>query len=379
MPSRIRPRKITNPLEYLRYVYLKAEQDVVNEILRKREQGYVDYAETAALSRIQTTLQGMIDASWQYVPIMIEKEFYGANTMRQGYENANSLVSITSGQRVLMEQLTDNLMGDIIESSTNAYNNSRALYRLARMSDDELRKAALESTIYGEAIGKNAITTSVTMESTLRSKGVTGFVDKAGRHWSLKDYCNMATRTTQHQAEVAAILSMDEHDLYQITSIGSTCPICAPLEGRVYSKSGTNPNYPPLSLAFGKIDPNGSDDLSNTFLCIHPNCLHALAPYTESGKTDKQIEKIRNFSNPETNPIDIDPRSKRQKREYEEKTRNRAKLLADMRQFKEYKSVLGGKMTSSFERFRDIKVNNPEKWKMLKHDYRVYLNNKETA
>lgn len=39
-------------------------------------------------------------------------------------------------------------------------------------------------------------------------------------------------------AEVAALLSADDYDLWQIVKIGSTCPVCAPLEGRIYSKSG---------------------------------------------------------------------------------------------------------------------------------------------
>lgn len=42
----------------------------------------------------------------------------------------------------------------------------------------------------------------------------------------------MATRATARQAEISAILTADpEHDLYKIVKIGSTCPICAPLEG----------------------------------------------------------------------------------------------------------------------------------------------------
>lgn len=80
------------------------------------------------------------------------------------------------------------------------------------------------------------------MTRELQQEGVTAFVDKAGRHWSLQDYCNMATRTTARQAEVSAILTADpEHDLYKIVKIGSTCPICAPLEGRVYSRVRDQP------------------------------------------------------------------------------------------------------------------------------------------
>ena len=264
---RIRPKNV-NPQLYLRYVYQKAEQDIINEIFRKRAQGYVDYAEVAALERVQKTLQDMVDDSWTYVPKMIEKRFYKAS----GYENARSVAR--GDQRVLMEQLVDNLMGEIVEASTVAYETSRKLYTLARLDEDELRKVALTSTIYTEAVGKGAVVSAKLMEVTIRNHGITAFVDKAGRQWSLTDYCNMATRTTARQAEVAAVLSKDEgHDLYQIVKIGSTCPVCAVYEGRVYSKSGADPNYPPLALAFGKIDPMGADDLSNTFLNIHPNCL----------------------------------------------------------------------------------------------------------
>ena len=83
-------------------------------------------------------------------------------------------------------------------------------------------------------------------------------------------------------------MTADDHDLWQIIKIGSTCPVCAPLEGRVYSKSGTDPDYPPLSMAFGKVDPAGGDNLANTWLNIHPNCLHMLTKYTTVGKTEKR-------------------------------------------------------------------------------------------
>ena len=87
---------------------------------------------------------------------------------------------------------------------------------------------------------------------------MTAFTDKAGRNWSLHTYASMVTRTTSRQAEVLAVLTADpEHDLYRISNHGTTCALCAPYEGRVYSKSGTAPDFPPLAAAFGKIAPLG--------------------------------------------------------------------------------------------------------------------------
>jgi hypothetical protein len=363
MPK-IRPRP--RPIDVLRALFLKAEQDILNEILRKNTQGYVDYAETAAMERVQATLQDLVDESWKYVPQVIKRPFE-ANLSRQGYSNA---MELTSAQTVVVEQLIQNLMGEIIDSTNVAYNSARNLYQVARLDNDIYRQSALASTAYTEALGKGAFYAGQSMEVAIRNHGITAFVDKRGRQWSLTDYCSMATRTTAHQAEVSAVLTKDDHDLYQIVKIGSTCPICAPLEGRVYSKSGMDPNYPPLSLAFGKIDPNGGDDLSNTYLCIHPACLHSLIKYTEMGKTDKQIQKMRDFSNPETNPLDVDPRSKKQIEAYRTKERNRAKLRNDIKQMKEYQAVLGSTAPNNIAKFRDIKYNNSKKWEELQKAYR---------
>jgi hypothetical protein len=267
MPK-IRPNK--NILDKMRSLYLTAETKIINEIVRKNQQGYVDYAEQAALERIRMTLQGMIDESWEYVPKMVEMQFKTANLVRQGYTNAEAL---TVPQTMIVEQLIQNLMSEIIESSTTAYNTSKMLYEVARLDNDVYRQTALLATAYNEAAGYGFMHGSETLEQMLNNKGITSFTDKAGRHWSLTDYCTMTSRTTARQAQVAAALTRDDHDLYQIVKIGSTCPLCAVYEGRVYSKSGTDPHYPPLAAAFGKIDPAGSDDLSNTFLNIHPNCL----------------------------------------------------------------------------------------------------------
>jgi hypothetical protein len=359
----------------MRSLYLTAETKIINEIVRKNQQGYVDYAEQAALERIQVILQGMIDESWEYVPKMVKLQFRTANLTPQGYANARAL---TVPQTMIVEQLIQNLMGEIIDSSTTAYNTSKMLYEVARLNNDVYRQTALLATAYNEAAGYGFMHGSETLEQMLNAKGITSFTDKAGRHWSLTDYCTMTSRTTARQAQVAAVLTKDEHDLYQIVKIGSTCPLCAVYEGRVYSKSGTDPHYPPLARAFGKIDPAGSDDLSNTFLNIHPNCLHSLIKFTEVGKTDKQINKIREFSSFETNPADHDPRTKKQIEAYRNKERNRAKLLSDIRQKNEYRDVLGSIIPQDIQRFRDLKKS--DKWSEIKSEYRKAINAmKETA
>ena len=365
--KRIRPPGKTDITAFMRMLFLRTEQDLINEINRKRRAGLVEYAEAASLERVQQILQGMVDESWEYVPKMIETIFYHSNKDVAGYRNARVL---TTAQTDVVQQLSNNLLGELTEASETAFKNVRSLYTIARLKEDPFRDTALKVVLSQEAAGSGWSKAATKMAQELQNKGITAFVDRAGRHWSLQSYGNMAVRTTARQAQIAAILTADDYDLWQIVKIGSTCPVCAPLEGRVYSKSGTNPDYPPLSLAFGKIDPGGPDDLTNTYLNIHPNCLHAIVKYTTIGKTEKQIRKDKDFSSPEKNPLNRDPRTKKQIAAYREKERNRRRLLTDMKEHKEYRAVLGNEIPKDFAKFREIKYNDPETFGLMELDCR---------
>ncbi len=367
MNKLIRPPMATDVTAFMRMLFLRTEQNLIHEITRKRNAGLVDYAEAASLERVQKILQGMVDESWSYVPKMVETIFYRSDKDAAGYRNARAL---TTSQTAAAQQLTNNLLGEIMEASETAYRSVQEFYTIARLEADPFREAALGQVLRQQASGRGWTLSSAKMTQELKDTGVTAFVDKAGRRWSLQSYCNMAVRTTSRQAEIAAILTADEYDLWQIVKIGSTCPVCAPLEGRIYSKSGTNPDYPPLSLAFGKIDPQGTDGLANTYLNIHPNCLHTLVKYTTIGKTEKQIQKDKDFSNPEKNPLNRDPRTQKQIREYREKELARRKLLNDMNQWKRYKALLGDRMPKTFETFRKHKQASDGAYRKWQAEYR---------
>jgi len=253
-----------------------------------------------------------------------------------------------------------------MEAAVTAERSTRELLGIARLENDPFRAETLKAVAQKEATGGSHKTVGQ-MTAELNNQGITAFVDKRGREWGLNEYANMAARTTARQAQVAALLTEDDsHDLYRIVKIGTTCPICAPLEDRVYSKSGRDPDYPALSLAFGKVDPAGPNDLTNTYLNIHPNCLHSIVKYTTIGKTDKQIQRDKDFSNPEKNPLDVDPRSKRQIEEYRKKTAARQQLLSDKKQHQAYREVLGNEVPKDFAKFQELKYNKSDEWEYTK-------------
>ena len=366
-------------LEKLVSIFLKAETAIINEIGRLRSQGLADYHAVAALERVQAILRKMESDSWEYVPLMIEKMFYvrvpearrmEGMTAAQNLMAYRNAAALTGEQHAVIDQLVSSLMGEITDATITAYATVQSAL-IGRIEPDVYRRIGLEQVALQQAAGRGTYKMLPGFVEQLRQEGITAFVDKAGRNWSLHTYCSMVSRTTSRQAEVLAVLTADpEQDLYRISSHWTTCAICAPFEGRVYSKSGTNPDYPPLSAAFGKQDPNGPDTLANTWLNIHPNCLHSILPYSEAGRTDEEIQKIKDFSNPKKNPLTRDPRTEKQINAYRKKEAARRHWLQNYRQWEDYHMTLGDKVPKTYQTFEKHKKADDEKYKNWQRLYR---------
>lgn len=367
-------------LQRMIQLYLKAETDIINEIGRLRSLGLVDYHAEAALARVQAMLNRLELEGWEYAPRFIEREFYvshpearkpsarGETPEKHGAGYANA-AALTGEQVDIVNRLVMNLMGQLAEAHATAYASlSSAL--IGRVEPDIFRRVGLEQTGLAQAMGRGPFRATPDFVEALRREGVTAFVDKAGRKWSLHTYASMVLRTTSRQAEVLSVLTQDpEWDLYQISKHGTTCKRCAPYEGRVYSKSGTNPDFPPLSAAFGKVDPNGPDALDNTWLNLHPNCLHQILRWTPAGRSEAELKKIKDFSSFKKNPPSVDPRTQKQIDAYRKKERARARWLASYRQWERYRETLGDSVPKTFETFLKHKAAGDEKYRLWRLDY----------
>lgn len=368
-------------LQRMIQLYLKAETDIINEIGRLRSRGLVDYHAQAALDRVQAILRKLENDSWEYVPRMIERQFYVSHPEARkpsareetpekhavGYSNAAAL---TGEQVDIVQRLTMNLMGQLVEANATVYSNLASAL-IGRAESDVFRRVGLEQTAAVQAAGQGVFRAVPGFVEALRREGVTAFVDKAGRNWSLHTYGSMVLRTTSRQAEVLSVLTQNtEWDLYKISAHGTTCRLCAPFEGRVYSKSGQDPDFPPLAAAFGKMDPSGPDTLDNSWLNIHPNCLHQLIRWTPMGRSEEELQKIKDFSSFERNPPTRDPRTQKQIDAYRRKEENRAKWLRDYRQWERYRETLGDDVPKTFATFQKHKygARDPETGKAVADD-----------
>lgn len=366
-------------LERLIRLYLKAETDIINEIGRLRSQGLVDYHAVAALERVQAILRKLENDSWEYVPRMIESQFYvrrpearaqPGETVEKHRAAYLSAQSLTGTQADVVQRLTVNLMGQLTDGGMTVLANLQSAL-IGRTEPDVYRAVGLEQVAAQQAVGKGVNQSVAAFVDALRREGVTAFTDKAGRNWSLHTYAAMVSRTTSRQAEILSVLTSDpEQDLYRISDHGTTCPLCAPYEGRVYSRSGTDPDFPPLSDAFGKMDKDGPESLANSWLNIHPNCLHALLPWTPAGRSPEELERIKRFSSPKTNPYSRDPRTDEQITAYRKKEAARAQWLRDYRQWEKYRTALGDEVPRTFATFQKHKQAGDETYQIWKKSYR---------
>lgn len=361
----------------LRRLFLQTEQRLVDIITSKQARGYVDYAEQAILQRTQAELRKMMAQAGVYVPKAVQRYFYlgikqGA---AKGYRSAEDFLKNASPlQMRAMEILINNLTGVIAEAAVTAQRTIQAGLSgqlIGRAENDIFRWRGLQAVAEARAGTGRPADMFINM---IKRDGITAFVDKVGRRWSLDAYCNMAARTTNIQAlNVGTIYADEEQDLYQMSRHGTTCKICARYEGRVFSRSGMNPNYPSLASCYGKIDPNGPEVLENSYLNIHPNCLHRLVPWTESGKSPEEIKKARRFSSYTTNPPVGDSRSEREIEAYRAKEQGRQKLMNDWRQYNRYKQA--GAVEVSFQTFQKHKLKDDERY----HDYMEAYRNRDQA
>lgn len=113
-------------------------------------------------------------------------------------------------------------------------------------------------------------------------RGISGFVDKAGRHWGMPEYAEMATRTATQRATIDAHvqrLTEAGHDLVIVSDSPRECERCRPWEGRILSLSG---------LTHIGVEVAGTLDQARAAGLTHSNCTHRLGAYFPGVSTVRQ-------------------------------------------------------------------------------------------
>ena|GEM_PF-852624 len=227
--------------------------------------------------------------------------------------------------------------------------------------DNALRQSGLRSSAVKIAAGQTVRDMQKELTKRLTEEGFLtvqyGSGDKAYQV-SLESYAAMVSRSTTREAGNLARenqLIHNGYDLMMMTEHYPTCPVCAMLQGRVYSISGNDKRFPPLSRAF-----------SSGYKNVHPNCSHVMTPWIEELQSPEELKEALEKSG---RPFQ-DLRSEEERALYSQQQAQARQLRADRSQFQRYKARLGDKAPSGFAQFRKLKTAGGEPWKELAKSYR---------
>lgn len=140
--------------------------------------------------------------------------------------------------------------------------------------------------VINQTVGKviaGSRTPKQTMRETLQrwaKKGLPAIVDKAYKRWSPEAYISLVTRSTVNNVANDSQFALMDHygnDLVEVSAHVGARPLCAPFQGKIYSRSGMSTKYPAWSsTSYG--DPAG---------LLGCNCRHVTYVYVEGLSTPR--------------------------------------------------------------------------------------------
>lgn len=227
--------------------------------------------------------------------------------------------------------------------------------------DEALRRAGLMSAAEKAAGGSTIVDMKKIMVEKLQREGFMtvqyGYGSKAYQV-PLDSYAMLCARSTTREAGNIARehqLAENGYDLLKMTKHYPTCELCATLQDRVYSISGKDKRFPPLSRAY-----------ESGYHNVHPNCRHVMTPWIEGLEDGETVRREIERSGA---PFE-DPRGKEEIDLYNRQQAENRRTRQDLYQYERYKARLGEDAPKSFHAFRKLKKAGGEKWDKYQLDYK---------
>lgn len=270
-PMPISPAAAEQYAQEVRRLYAEAEQRML-AIVRKRLARGIDTdgwaekklreivtlrreidAELGQLSLFAPTLEAEVEAAYLQGSAEAIKDLAGAAV-------TDIDADLSAAQQLAVRELV----------KTAVTNVQGTHLPILRAVDDMFRRVVVEAT---EQAAAGTVTRRQAASIALNrfaDRGVSTFVDRAGRHWDMASYAEMATRSATGQAAVQGHLdrlAANGKDLVMVLDSPEECALCRPYEGKVLSISGTDEQYPSMASA-------------RAAGLFHPNCTHGTMLYT---------------------------------------------------------------------------------------------------
>lgn len=351
-------------IETLIKLFVKAREQLLDTIINYKGVGTKVYANTI-LQQVQDNIAMLEAQTGNFASSAIPREYNDALNETYEYFKKNNLQMLPPAMFAQIH--TDVIYGVARELQ---YQIGQGLEQVGRQilryvdesRDNALRKAGLEATGEKFASGSTLQQMQKNMIAKLQTEGFMTVQYGSGKdafQVPIDSYAQMVARsTTRESGNIARETQLKEngYDLVKMTSHSPTCSLCASLQGRVYSISGNDKRFPPLSRAF----PNGYHN-------VHPNCRHSVVPYIEELQEPEENQAVIEQSN---QPY-ADPRPQDEKALYSKQQTQNRQMRQDRYQHERYKARLGEDAPKTFGAFHKLKKADNAKWAELQKSYRA--------
>lgn len=187
-----------------------------------------------------------------------------SKAIERGIDIAPPQDKISPTVKAITEQYANHGLNDMNYTMQSLLNGVNSIY-----------KETIEQTTLRYALG------DITLDDALKrtcskwiSQGGVSILDSAGRNWTPESYSRMVLLTNNRNITTNVQLERNKeygNDLIEISSHAGAREGCAPYQGKIYSQTGANKDYPPLSsTSYGEPAGLGGINCHHDFYCYIP-------------------------------------------------------------------------------------------------------------
>jgi SPP1 gp7 family putative phage head morphogenesis protein len=252
-------------------VYASVAADLQKSLLKADLTDFKRFRQAELLTQVKAARMALYAASKEFTDSAIPPSYgRGTDIAATFMKKMGMTVSVDMGNRLhtsAVQVMADQMMMDLI-GGANAQGQFAETY-IRRTQQKLLTERELNTKIASGVIqGSTRKEVSDSILDTMRERLVDGQLVTAGsRRYKPDYYAKMVARTRTAEAVTQGTINAGIEagmDLFRVTIHETACPTCVPFQGRVYSYSGNDPDFPKLE----RVPP------------FHPNCRHKLTPIT---------------------------------------------------------------------------------------------------
>ena len=259
-------------IKSLKAVYAQSREELVKTVTSADATNFARFRASALLQQVDREIRALDALAADFAAKGIPASYRRGMDIAAGQIRAMGLTAPhdagTLIHRSAAQALAEHTAMELLEANRSM---KLTLHSHIRKTQQTLlEEQAIHSIIaQGVVQGKTRREVSNRLSEALRKEIGEGKLVKAGkRNFKPDEYAEIVTRTRTREAVTAGSINSAielDIDLIQISVHETSCPICRPFQGRVYSITGTTPGFPRLD----KRPP------------FHPRCRHVALPVTE--------------------------------------------------------------------------------------------------